>query len=114
VLEGAADSLFGIGDAIWDTYNVRGYDAGRNLKSDLGWYGGGKGTDLFGFSGQPGGHCLSSGTFLYKGDIGVWWTSTENYTGQSWCRYLRSAVAESDRGGKSQYFAHSVRCVRDE
>jgi uncharacterized protein (TIGR02145 family) len=114
VLEGAVDSQYGIGDEIWDTYNYRGFDASPNLKALTGWYTVGNGTDLFGFSGLPGGHVLSSGTFLYLGSYGVWWTSTENIDGEAWFRSLSDSGSEVNRAGTNEIFGHSVRCVRNE
>jgi uncharacterized protein (TIGR02145 family) len=113
VLEGAADGMYGIGDAIWDTYNYRGYDAGLNLKSTTSWLYNGNGTDLYGFSALAGGHSLPSTTTLYKGMIGVWWTSTESVSGQAWMRMMNEAEDGIHRGSQTIYFGHSVRCIKD-
>lgn len=65
ILEGAVDSQYRIGNQIWNFYGLRGYDAGKNLKTISGWNGNGNGTDLFGFSGLPGGYRYSNGYFYY-------------------------------------------------
>ncbi len=77
VLEGAVDSQYGIGDLQWDILSdYRGFDAGSNLKTTSGWYYNGNGTDLFGFSGLPGGLRFNWGGFSNKGGSGYWWSST--------------------------------------
>ena len=116
VLEGAADSQYSIGDSVWnivDSHN--GYDAGRNLKTTSGWNGSGSGTDLFGFSGLPGGYRFNnSGNFSNIGKYGMWWQSTETSDYYSWHRtlyYTDMAIGRfgSDRKGNG----FSVRCLRD-
>jgi uncharacterized protein (TIGR02145 family) len=115
VLEGAADSQYGIGDPEWDLSEYRGYDAGTNLKTTSSWYQNGNGTDLFGFSGLPGGYGDIGGTFYSIGYDGYWWTSTEDYYYWAWYRNLdcdRPEVYRFDLiGGKELGF--SVRCLRD-
>ena len=116
VLEGAVDSQYGIGDTEWDIgWESRGFDAGLNLRSTSGWSFNGNGTDLFGFSGLPGGYRSLSGYFLYSiGDNGYWWTSTENLSSNVWFRDLSYDSPEVNRG----YYGYkasgfSVRCLRD-
>lgn len=109
VLEGAVDSQYGIGDPIWENYwGYRGYDAGTNLKAANGWNWG-NGTDLYGFSGLPGGYRDRTSDFNYLGYWAGWWAPTENHT---FCRYLSSyqgvgAYADYEETG------YSVRCIRD-
>ena len=114
VLEGAVDSQYGIGDPEWDiSFDLRGYDAGTNLKTTSGWYQNGNGTDLFGFSGLPGGLRLSSGYFLNVGDYGVWWTSTENGNDGAWYRDLGYGDPGVGRDYDSKEGGVSARCLRD-
>jgi uncharacterized protein (TIGR02145 family) len=118
VLEGAVDSQYGIGDSLWNYFTSRGYNAGTNLKTTSGWYENGNGTDLFGFSGLPGG-IRSYGGFDIIGDYGYWWTSTEYNVDLSWHRGL----GVYDPGVYRHYFNHewvygkefgfSARCLRD-
>jgi uncharacterized protein (TIGR02145 family) len=78
VLEGAVDSQYGIGDPEWDNYmDWCGSNAGTNLKTTSGWFYGGNGTDLFGFSGLPGGQYYN-GYFGSIGHYGDWWASTKD------------------------------------
>ena len=114
ILEGAVDSHYGIGNQIWNLYGLRGYDAGKNLKTISGWNGNGNGTDLFGFSGMPGGYRYSNGYFYYKGQHGLWWTSTEGNISSAWNRYLSYNNPEVDRDyGNNKGFSFSVRCIRN-
>jgi uncharacterized protein (TIGR02145 family) len=112
VLEGAVDSQYGIGNNTWDNPYYRGYDAGTNLKSTSGWYGNGNGTDLFEFSGLPGGSRLGYGGFDAVGFSGNWWTSTE-YGYYSCFRYLESFILGVNRNFSYKENGFSVRCLRD-
>ncbi len=68
---------------------MRGFDAGTNLKTTSGWYENGNGTDLFGFSGLPGGYRASSMVYFFNvGSYGFWWTSTEGDGNDAWDRGL--------------------------
>jgi uncharacterized protein (TIGR02145 family) len=115
VLEGAADSQYGIGDPEWDiSFAYRGYDAGTNLKSTSGWYANGNGTDLFGFSGLPGGLRDFLGGNEYVGYTGFWWSSTEEInSNDAWYRYLDYDDPEVYRINYYQDSGFSVRCLRD-
>jgi uncharacterized protein (TIGR02145 family) len=114
VLEGAVDSQYGIGDNAWENGGYRGFDAGANLKATSGWYQNGNGTDLFGFSGLPGGYRDYDGIFFEAGLNGQWWTSTESYLNNTWSRYLAYGSSKAGR-----YFnfdkenGFSVRCLKD-
>lgn len=115
VLEGAVDSQYGIGDPVWDLpVEYRGYDAGKNLKTTSGWNANGNGTDLFGFSGLPGGDRVNYLTYFYSiGFNGFWWASTEQAYYIAWGRYL-----EYDNPGVFRFYNYhlcgfSVRCLRD-
>jgi len=114
VLEGAVDSQYGIGDNIWDNLGDRGYDAGTNLKTTSGWNDNGNGTNLFGFSGLPGGYRYYDGVFGTAGYFGLWWSSTEGDYYYAWSRslfYYYPGVGR-DYGTKEDGF--SVRCLKDE
>jgi uncharacterized protein (TIGR02145 family) len=114
VLEGSVDSQYGIGDPIWDNINYRGFDAGLNLKSTSGWRDEGNGTDLFDFSGLPGGVRHDDGDFYTIGEFGNYWTSTEYDSTRAWCiltSYVFSGISRSPGPGKA--FGFSVRCMRD-
>jgi len=114
VLEGAVDSYYGIGVNIWDDGQYRGYNAGTNLKTTSGWNYGGNGTDLFGFSGLPGGYRINTGAFYYNGNNSYWWTSTEYDYEYAWRRYLNYSNPEIGRSSYWKVHGFSVRCLRDD
>jgi uncharacterized protein (TIGR02145 family) len=113
VLEAAVDSQYGIGHNLWDSWGYRGFDAGINLKTTSGWYSNGNGTDLFGFSGQPGGNRGFFGGFYDISTNGFWWSSTQGGAGE-WGRTLNYLSPEVLRVSNGEDFGFSVRCLRDE
>ncbi len=113
VLEGAVDSQIGIGDNIWDDYGYRGYDAGANLKTTSGWYENVNSTDLFSFSGLPGGTFLSNGFFYDLAYNAYWWSSTENSSNLAWLRYLYYNTGGVAVNYDDKPYGLSVRCLRD-
>jgi uncharacterized protein (TIGR02145 family) len=119
VLEGAADSQYGIGNDIWDSFGggYRGNDAGTNLKDTSGWIVNGNSTDLFGFSGLPGGDRYHGwGGFADVGYLGVWWTSTEyDLNTHAWYHELSygDPGVRRDYSGGFKDLGFSVRCLRD-
>jgi uncharacterized protein (TIGR02145 family) len=112
VLEGAVDSQYGIGDPVWNIgMESRGFDAGTNLKTTMGWKENNNGADLFGFSGQPGGTRIYLGFFDYVGEFGRWWTSS-NFYDYPWFRNLEYAPGIYRYNDTGSY-GFSVRCLRD-
>jgi uncharacterized protein (TIGR02145 family) len=111
VLAGAVDSQYGIGDPEWDIslWGFYGYDAGTNLKTSAGWYGNGNGTDLFGFSGLPGGIHV----YLLVGINGYWFTSTEDGDFGALKFTLSSYDPGVEQYSESKETSSSVRCLRD-
>ncbi len=113
ILEGAADSLFGIGESIWDGSGVRGYNSGIDLKTTTGWNYNGNGTDLFGFSGAPGGLRMISGGFTDLNLAGYWWTSSMEGANNSWFRSMGYNEGGFYRLNDSRATGFSVRCIRN-
>lgn len=113
VLEGAADSQDGIGDNTWDNSGYRGTDAGTNLRTTIGWNYNGNGTDLFGFSGLPGGGCYYGGYFADIGSYSTWLSSTDNDSNGAWTHGLDYDNSEVYRGDYGKEYGFSVRCIRD-
>ena len=71
-------------------------------------------TNESGFTGLPGGTRQGvSGTFSNIKHSGVWWTSTENYSGVSWVRILASTLESIQRANHSNYVGLSIRCICD-
>lgn len=110
ILEGAADSYYGIGDIIWDLENIgRGYDVALNLKSSIGW----NGTDLFNFSALPGGFRDTYNGLFYGGNC-YYWSSSEYNAINSWDRSIFWNADIVDRSNdRLKGSGFSVRCVRD-
>lgn len=113
VLEGVVDSQYGIGDIAWDDNEYRGFNAGTNLKTTSGWHVNGNGTDLFGFSGKPGGYRINYGLFYSVGHDGFWWTSSEYNEYFPWYRSLYYYSPEVYRNYSYKESGFSVRCLRD-
>jgi uncharacterized protein (TIGR02145 family)/uncharacterized repeat protein (TIGR02543 family) len=85
--------------------------AGRNLKSQTGWSGGG--TDAHGFSALPGGRRWDAGYFSSVGWNGYWWSAAELDASYAWFLDMNldyDGVSENF-GSKSNGL--SVRCSRD-
>jgi hypothetical protein len=64
-------------------------------------------------TGLPGGYRFFNGNYLYIGNFGNWWSSTENFTTNAWSRNLPNGngYAYSSYNYKEDGF--SVRCLRD-
>jgi len=89
--------------------------AGLKMKSSTGWNGGGSGNNSSGFTGLPGGERLYEDAGFYSsGDIGFWWSSTNNDKWNAWYRALHKSytLAGRDNGGMNTGF--SVRCVKND
>ena len=113
VLEGTVDSQYPVGDPIWNNTGLRGYDAGLNLKSTSGWYGGGNGSGLFGYKALFGGYRNFNSSFLDLTYIATFWSSSESNADNALFRSLfyNTALVYRDYTNKDSGF--SVRCVQD-
>jgi len=69
-------------------------------------------TNSSGFSGLPGGIRNSGGNYIWMGDYGYFWSSTES-SSNAWSLALEyyGTAAASGAAGKEGGF--SVRCIRD-
>jgi hypothetical protein len=74
----------------------------------------GNGSNSSGFSGLPGGMRYENGAFLFSGDYGRWWSSSERGTSSAWSCNLdydvRSATLDYTNDRR---YGLSVRCIRD-
>lgn len=114
IMEGAVDNQYGIGDPEWDRYwDYRGTDAGINLKSSYFWVEDGNGSNIFGFSGQPGGSRNFDGQFGGVGYVGIWWTSTAINSCHVWYHYFNYSYQQVYRNGDNRNYGFSVRCLKD-
>ena len=82
------------------------------MKTTLGWYDGGNGTNTSGFSGLPGGGRYSNGYFVDAGYYGYWWSSSPNGS-DAWYRSLWGYAGTVYRFYDYRRNGFSVRCVRD-
>ena len=86
--------------------------SGIQMKTDYGWYNGGNGVNLSGFSGLPGGYRTGNGYFSGSGDNGNWWSSSPNGS-DAWYRYLYYGNESIGRNDFSAQAGFSVRCIQD-
>jgi len=112
-LEGTVDSLYGVGDTIWDENGFRGFDAGKNLKSFNGWNNNGNGTNTYGFTALPGGKREEGGTFNNIGTYADIWTSTMCGTYYSHIRSLSTYSDDIALWNIIKERGHSARCIKD-
>lgn len=113
IIEGNSDSQYPVGDPIWDQTDWRGFDVGKNLKSETGWSTN-TGTNIFGFNALPGGYRSSDGGFHFLSFHGRWWSSDEGTTTSAWNRSLLQQYDNSRRNYRIKSFGFSVRCFNHE
>ena len=70
-------------------------------------------TNSSGFAGLPGGYRDDDGSFGTIGAYGIWWSSSEVYTSDAWCRFLYSNDGSVNRLSYYKQNGFSVRCLRD-
>lgn len=99
--------------------NVGG-ETGVRMKTTSGWDGsghGGNGDNSSGFSGMPGGARFNDGLFYNIGDLGYWWSSTEDntyYTAyDAWYWYLFYSYSYLTTFSTEKRSGLSCRCVKD-
>jgi len=116
LLEGAADSQYGIGDPVWDNLGWRGEDAGFRLRKEYGWNC--PGTDEFGFGSWPTGMREEIGIhnsqwFHSFGSSGYYWSTTQNTGNTSKIyHYLPCIIDGAGQGIWSVPAGMSVRCLK--
>ena len=72
------------------------------------------GTNSSGFSALPGGLRYNvNGYFDFEGNLGYWWSSSADGTGNAWYRNLASGYDYVGRYDNYRRSGFSVRCVRD-
>jgi len=117
-LEGTADSLYLIGDPVWDwgLSSWRGYDAGGNMKEagTTHWSGPNAGaTNLTGFTGLPAGYRdKTNGSFLAIHVYNGLWSSNV-YDTVVWTRTLHYNRKQIRRIIGNKSYGFSVRCLRN-
>jgi uncharacterized protein (TIGR02145 family) len=105
-------------DAEWTILTeFLGASAGGKMKSTTGWKSPNTGaTNSSGFAGLPGGMRYWYGSFNDIGDIGRWWSSTENSSNNLWAWGRTLSYDNANVIRDSLFFKrnmHAVRCIRD-
>lgn len=113
VLEGTTDSQYGVGDPEWDNLYKRGFDVGKNLKSDSGWYLNGNGIDLYNFTALPAGEWDYTSVFNYQHEYAAFFSSSQESNEKAWGRVFGSTYDKSFRGAYYKTYGFSVRCLKE-
>ena len=87
--------------------------AGKYLKAKERWAENGNGTDEYGFSALPGGYGSSDGGFYGVGDVGYWWSATEDGSTNAYYRDMYYSISNVYRSSSGKSYLLSVRCVKD-
>jgi uncharacterized protein (TIGR02145 family) len=72
----------------------------------------GNGNNSSGFSGLPGGRCQFNYKFDGIGEMGVWWSATENKNYTAWCFGLSYKSSLFYRDDDNKNTGYSVRCIK--
>jgi len=70
-------------------------------------------TNEYGFTALPGGLRNGSGTFVYIGSYGFWWSATETPATNAWNRAVSYTSSNVDVNIHAQKTGLSVRCLKD-
>ena len=113
ILEGTVDNKYPIGNPFWNNTGYRGFDAGLNLKSIIGWIEDGNGSGLYDYKTLPSGNRNIDGSFHYLGIYGNFWSSTEFKKNSAWHRLLLHNNDGIFRFNSIKGYGFSIRCLRD-
>lgn len=87
--------------------------AGVVLKSQVGWYDDGNGTDAFGFSALPAGYSIDKDHFYNAGLNADFWSSTEYASKYAYDMYMKYYFEDALVTDFNKSYGYSVRCVKD-
>ena len=89
--------------------------AGQKLKSTTGWtaYSGIINEDAFAFSALPAGNKDDIGNYNFEGYSALFWSSTENYSGNAYFMYLNYSSDGAYLDYDYKFNGRSVRCLKD-
>ena len=89
----------------------RGHLVGASMKSQDLW----NGNNQSGLEMLAGGGTVDSGEFVFEGERGWYWTSTEAPAQAAWFRQLETSQSAVYRAhwNQNQESGHSVRCIQD-
>jgi uncharacterized protein (TIGR02145 family) len=115
ILEGFADEMYGIGNITWINLGLRGFNAGKNLKTaEFGaWSESSLNSDLFGFRALGAGYHPPQGYYSDATVQTMFWTSTPWSTPDAVCRGLQTMSDKISRENVEKTMFYSVRCIRD-
>lgn len=82
------------------------------LKSKMGWFKDGNGSNSTGFTALPSGYRMSTGGFLELERITSWWTSTEENPDRAWERSVGYGNKDVYRSYGYKGAGYAVRCVK--
>jgi uncharacterized protein (TIGR02145 family) len=108
------EMALGMTTAQADAENWRGTDQGIQMKATKGWNNTGSGTNTSGFSALPSG--VYNGilkNFSGIDNFGLWWSSTESNSNNSWGRFISDIWSNVCRIQSARSEGFSVRCVKD-
>jgi uncharacterized protein (TIGR02145 family) len=87
--------------------------AGKKMKNLSGWRDEGNGNNSSGFTGLPGGTRDNVRDFASVGNVGFWWSASEDDEANAWNRRLHYYTSNLYRDYYFKSFGASVRCVKD-
>lgn len=82
------------------------------LKTGVGWYDSGNGSNQYGFSARPGGCRYASGAFYLVGYSGIWWCANEINTHNAGNIKISYNETHIIRGHSPKKYGFSVRCIK--
>ncbi len=71
------------------------------------------GLDAFGFAGLPSGYRFPNGRYRGIGNLGSWWTATEESADRAWLHHVDSNEGFMYQNMQSKNYGLAIRCVRD-
>jgi uncharacterized protein (TIGR02145 family) len=105
---GFGGSGVGIGKSMASTFRWTSSGIAGHVGNDQGT------NNSSGFAGLPGGYRGNNeGAFVFIGEYGDWWSSSESSASNAWHRFLVSLNGVLYRFPNNQRFGFSVRCLRD-
>jgi uncharacterized protein (TIGR02145 family) len=95
------------------SWDYSGTDGGSKMKSTVGWYYNGNGTNTSGFTAFPGGYRYNDESFEGRLIGAIFWSSTRYTLGWAFFRGLSSITPGVSRGSADPTQGLPVRCVMD-
>jgi uncharacterized protein (TIGR02145 family) len=101
-------------DAEWTALTTTvGTNPGTKLKASSDLWETNTGTDDYGFSALPGGYGSSGSSFSLVGNVGNWWSATENGATEAQFRDMFGSNSNVNANNSNKSYLCSVRCVQD-